>query len=73
MDRRTSCFIHRYSIAKKGEKTRKIVVFKEKISQKHLMGFMMTTWEIYAWPNMTREEHIQKIFEGIDIMAEAMK
>ena len=52
----------------------KLVKFgKEKISQKHLMGFMMTTWEIYAWPNMTREEHIQKIFEGIDIMAEAMK
>ena len=52
----------------------KLVKFgKENISKKHLMGFMMTTWEIYAWPKMTREEHIQKILDGIDIMAEAMK
>ena len=52
----------------------KLVKFgKENISKEHLMGFMMTTWEIYAWPKMTREEHIQKILDGIDIMAEAMK
>ncbi|MBR4994894.1 MAG: family 20 glycosylhydrolase [Alistipes sp.] len=52
----------------------KLVKFgRENISKEHLLGFMMGTWEIYAWPNMTREEHFQKIFEGIDLFEEAMK
>ena len=37
------------------------------------MGFMMTTWEIYAWQGIDKNEYHQKILEGIDLMAEAMK
>ena len=52
----------------------KLVKFgRENISKEHLMGFMMTTWEIYAWQGIDKNEYHQKILEGIDLMAEAMK
>ena len=52
----------------------KLIKFgRENISKEHLMGFMMTTWEIYAWQGIDKNEYHQKILEGIDLMAEAMK
>jgi hypothetical protein len=48
----------------------KLVKFsRENISEKHLMGFMMATWET----SVDDDERFQKILKGIDLMAEATK
>ena len=53
----------------------KLVTFgREHISKEHLMGFMMATWEIYAWDlDNDHTKHFEKIIQGIDIFGDAMK
>lgn len=46
---------------------------RENISREHLMGFMMATWEIFAWHVKDSDEYLQKILRGADIFEEALR